>query len=113
MDLPLVDLDETPRGLCLLPHFSERVTPGWFDRYFKNRHPQNLSHTLLLAPSPELLERLPNGKVPDRKDFAFYGKDNAARIRDWKTAVEECGRMADDWQRWLADGSILDRIQPL
>lgn len=109
MDLPLAE----PKGLCLLPHFSERVTTGWFDRYHKQRMPQNLSHTLLLAPSAELLARLPNGKVPDRKDFALYGKDNAARIRDWKIAIEECSRMADDWQRWLADGSVIERIQPL
>lgn len=109
MDLPLAE----PKGLTLLPHFSERVTTGWFDRYHKRRLPQNLSHTLLLAPSAELLARLPNGKVPDRKDFAHYGKDNAARISDWKTAIAECGRMADDWQRWLADGSLVDRIQPL
>lgn len=113
MDLPLIDRQDDPRGLCLLPHFSERVTPGWFDRYFKSRTPQNLSHTLLLAPSAALLEKLPNGKVPDRKDFGLYGKDNAARIRDWKTAIQECGRMADDWQRWQADGSLVERIQAI
>lgn len=109
MDLPL----DKPKGLMLLPHFSERVITGWFDRYFKRRQPRHLDHTLLLAPSAELLARLPHGKVPDRKDFALYGQDNAARIRDWKIAITECGRMADDWQQWLADGSIVDRIQPL
>lgn len=113
MDLPLTDAPDRPRGLLLLPHFSERVITGWFDRYFRRRVPQNLSHSLLLAPSPELLARLPNGKVPDRRDFALYGRDNAARVRDWKIAIAECGRMADDWQRWQADGSLVDRIQPL
>ncbi len=109
MDLPIAK----PKGLTLLPHFSERVTTGWFDRYFKGRLPQHLDHTLLLAPSEELLARLPNGKVPDRNDFAHYGSDNAARIRDWKRAIAECGRLADDWQSWLADGSLVERIQPI
>lgn len=109
MDLPLAE----PEGLLLLPHFAERVVPGWFDRYMKSRTPQHLDHALVLAPSAELLSRLPNGKVPDRKDFALYGTDNAARIRDWKTAIAECGRMAEDWHRWLADGSLVDRIQLL
>ncbi len=109
MDLPLAQ----PDGLMLLPHFSERVVPGWFDRYFKGRVPRHLDKALLLAPSAELLARLPNGKVPDRRDFAHYGKDNAARIRDWKKAIDECQRMADDWQRWLADGSLVGRIEPL
>lgn len=109
MDLPLAE----PKGLMLLPHFSERVIPGWFDRSFKNRHPQNLDHTVLLAPSEAMLARLPNGKVPDRKDFAYYGKDNAARIRDWKKVLVETQRMADDWQTWLAHGQMESQIQPL
>ncbi len=109
MDLPLA----APRGLTLLPHFSERVIPGWFDRWFKSRQPQHLDHTVLLAPSPALLARLPNGKVPDRKDFAFYGKDNAARLRDWQAAISECQRMADDWQEWQAQGRLESMVQPL
>lgn len=113
MDLPLAEEADKPKGLMLLPHFAERVTPGWFDRYLKSRVPQHLSHTLLLAPSAELLARLPNGKVPDRKDFALYGRDNAARIRAWKTAIAECGRMAEDWSQWMADGTIVDRIETL
>lgn len=109
MDLPLA----APKGLLLLPHFSERVITGWFDRWFKSRTPENLDHTVLLAPSPALLERLPNGKVPDRKDFPKYGTDNEARVRDWKIAISECQRMADDWQAWLASNEIEARIQPL
>lgn len=109
MDLPL----EAPEGLTLLPHFSERVIPGWFDRWFSTRVPQHLGSTLMLAPSAGLLARLPNGKVPDRKDFAHYGKDNAARIRDWKKALTECQRMADDWLDWQAAGFPVSRIQPL
>ncbi len=109
MDLPLAE----PKGLMLLPHFSERVIPGWFDRSFKNRHPQNLDQTVLLAPSEAMLARLPNGKVPDRTDFAHYGKDNAARIRDWKKVLSETQRMADEWQEWLAQGQMESRIQPL
>lgn len=109
MDLPLTD----PSGLMLLPHFSERVITGWFDRWFKGRAPQNLANTVLLAPSPALLARLPNGKVPDRKDFAHYGTDNEARIRDWKTAIAECQRMSDEWLEWQEKGFPEDRILPL
>lgn len=109
MDLPLAE----PKGLMLLPHFSQRVITGWFDRYFSSRVPQNLDHTVLLAPSDALLARLPNGKVPDRKDFALYGKDNVARIRDWQAAISECGRMADDWQQWQTQGRLEAVVQPL
>lgn len=109
MDLPLAE----PKGLTLLPHFSEQVVPGWFDRSFTSRQPQNLDHTVLLAPSEAMLARLPHGKVPDRKDFALYGLDNAARIQGWNTVLSETQRMADDWQTWQSNGQLASVVQPL
>ncbi|MEF9997070.1 MAG: patatin-like phospholipase family protein, partial [Burkholderiaceae bacterium] len=89
----------------LYPHFVPYVTPGWLDKHLPWRrqsqaHPW-LANVLLLAPSPKLLARLPNRKLPDRDDFYRYGLDHAARQRDWKRAIAECGRMAEEVMKWL------------
>jgi len=64
---------------------------------------------LLISPSPALLARLPNGKLPDRNDFYRYGLDHDARERDWRRAMAESQRFAEEAMAWLErpDPSLL------
>ncbi|MGE5338739.1 MAG: patatin-like phospholipase family protein [Gemmatimonadota bacterium] len=100
-------------GLVLYPHFVPYVTPGWLDKFLPWRRQERahpwLDNVLLIAPSPALLARMPNRKLPDRSDFYRYGIDHAARVRDWKRAIAESARFADDVVAWLArpDPSLL------
>ena len=102
------------RGLVLYPHFQRHVVPGWLDKALKWRHKATafLDHTVVLAPDPAWVSRLPNGKLPDRTDFPRYGSDLAARMRDWGAAVAASERLADEWAQWLQrpDPSV---VQPL
>ncbi len=100
--LPYRELD----GLVLYPHFVPYVTPGWLDKFLPwrrqpRRHPW-LDNVLAIAPSPALLARLPNRKLPDRDDFVRYGLDHGARVRDWRRAIAESARFADEVMAWLA-----------
>jgi hypothetical protein len=93
------------RRIVLYPHFNDYVTPGWLDKHLPWRrkarsHPW-LDDVLLAAPSQAFLATLPNGKLPDRKDFYRYGQDHAARIRDWERAIGECERFAEAVLTWL------------
>jgi len=104
------------RRIVFYPHFNDYVTPGWLDKHLPWRraprgHPW-LEDLLLVAPSPEFLARLPNGKLPDRQDFYRYGADHAARIRAWERAIGECERFAEAVLRWLErpDPSLLRPI---
>lgn len=92
-------------GVVLYPHFTPYVTPGWLDKHLPWRrapraHPW-LEDVLLVAPTPEFLETLPNRKLPCRQDFYRYGPDHTGRIRAWETAIGECGRFAEAVLRWL------------
>jgi hypothetical protein len=105
-------------GITLYPHFVEGIVPGWLDKFLPwrrqgfGRGPAWLSSMLLMAPSPALLARLPNNKLPDRKDFYHYGIDHAAREAAWHRAMGECQRMADEFARW-AENPDLSVVLPL
>ena len=64
----------------LYPHFQRQLVPGWLDKALKWRHRSTafLDRTLVLAPDPDWLRTLPDGKLPDRSDFERYGSDLAA-----------------------------------
>ena len=102
------------RGLVLYPHFQRAVIPGWLDKQLKSRHrpTEFLDNTILLAPDPSWIDRLPNRKLPDRTDFVTYSNDLQSRIRNWKTAISESQRLADEFSAWLARPDP-DVVEPL
>ncbi|MEM7251830.1 MAG: patatin-like phospholipase family protein [Pseudomonadota bacterium] len=83
--------------LVLYPHFGERVVKGWFDKALPWRFTpvKELSNVLLVAPSLAYLERLPHGRIPDRKDFKRM--DRADRLRAWKHAMSASQALADSF----------------
>jgi len=89
-------------GLVFYPHFSDHIVPGWLDKAMPWRRARDamLDNVILVAPSAEFIATLPNGKLPDRRDFQFYGQDHAARQRDWNRAIAESERLADAFARW-------------
>lgn len=90
-------------GLVLYPHFQKAVVPGWLDKGLKWRHKPThfLDNMLLLAPDPDWIKTLPDGKLPDRTDFTRYGPDLQGRVKAWSAATAASQQLADDWQAWL------------
>jgi hypothetical protein len=90
-------------GLVLYPHFQKQVVPGWLDKSLKWRHhaTRHLDSMLLLAPNPEWVKTLPNGKLPDRTDFTYYGNDLAGRVKAWSSATSACEQLAQEFAEWL------------
>jgi hypothetical protein len=87
------------RGLVLYPHFVDRIVPGWLDKGMPWRHARGewLDNVVLVAPSREYLAKLPFGKLPDRRDFARFVDDGAARMKYWRTAIAESARLGDEF----------------
>ncbi len=90
-------------GLVLYPHFQKAVVPGWLDKSLRWRHKATpfLDNMLLLAPNPDWVKTLPNGKLPDRTDFKRYGTDLQARVKAWSAAASSSEQLAEEWQQWL------------
>ena len=99
-------------GLVLYPHFQNTVVPGWLDKALKRRHraTSRLDNLVLLAPRPEWVATLPRGKLPDRADFKFHGDDVPARVRDWRRALAESQRLADEFEALVAGGRTIDAL---
>ena len=91
------------KGLVLYPHFQKSVVPGWLDKALKWRHKATpfLDNMVVLAPNPDWVKTLPNGKLPDRQDFTHYGADLQGRVKAWSAAASSSVQLADEWQRWL------------
>ncbi len=102
------------KGLVLYPHFQQAVVPGWLDKKLKWRHKATafLDNTIVLAPNPEWVKTLPNGKLPDRTDFFTYGPDLSARVKVWNTAVAQSQQLVDEFHEWLVTTN-LDQVKSL
>lgn len=102
------------KGLVLYPHFQPHVVPGWLDKALRWRHGATpfLDRVLVLAPSPEWIARLPNGKLPDRTDFTRYAQDFSGRVRVWTEAASAAQQLADEFAEWLENPDV-SRVEPL
>lgn len=94
-----IDLPFQSTGIVLYPHFTDSITPGWFDKMFKSRksNPENQSRTVLISPSQAYLNSLPLGRLPDRKDFSLKHMNQQQRIKMWKQCVSESHRLGDEF----------------
>ncbi len=101
-------------GLVLYPHFQPHLVPGWLDKPWRRRHRASpmLDDLVVLFPSPHWVAGLPNGKLPDCNDFIAYAGDDAGRMRDWRCAVAESQRLADEFAEIVTRGGPV-LAQPL
>ncbi len=101
--------------VVLYPHFSEKVVPGWLDKSLKWRKPSqlNMQNVLLVAPSKHYVDRLPNNKIPDRKDFWLYKDNDKQRFKDWKSVVESGRILAEELNEVISSGKIKQLVKPL
>jgi hypothetical protein len=109
-----IDLPFQSEGLVLYPHFTDTITPGWFDKLFKRTaNPTHQARTVLICPSAEYLKSLPLGRLPDRKDFTLKGLDQQKRIKLWKQCIGESQRLGDEFLALVEKQNFADVMQNL
>lgn len=109
-----LDLPKSDRGrLTLYLHFYDFLKPGWFDKRlaWRRASADNTEHTLLISPSADFVQRLPNGKIPDRHDFVRYSHEE--RVRAWRRAVDDCRALADELHDVLERNRLPERLEPI
>lgn len=110
-----IDLPFESKGIVLYPHFTDSITPGWFDKMFKSRkaNPKNQARTLLISPSQEYLQSLPLGRLPDRKDFVLKGLSDSERKKLWRQSVAESQRLGDGFLELIEKQNFAEVMQRL
>jgi hypothetical protein len=102
-------------GLTLFFHHQERIIPGWMDkRHRKRRPPERFLDTVVMVyPSEDFVAGLPEGRIPDRGDFATFVDDPAARIANWRRAVELSAPLGEEFLELIASGRLGDVVEKL
>ena len=109
LDLPMSE----PDRLTLYPHFFEQLIPGWFAKKltWRRPHPQHLDRVILMYPSAEFINGLPNQKIPDRSDFATMSPE--LRVKVWRSVVASCEQLAEELNDVLDKDQLPARLEPL
>ncbi len=106
---------ENENDLVLFFHHEERIIPGWLDKKLKKRRPadETLENTVMIFPSQKFIDKLPDGKVPDRDDFMRYVDRGPQRIANWKKAVDLCAGLGEDFCALVQGGRIKDIVEKM
>jgi len=101
--------------LVLFFHHQERIIPGWLDKNIKRRVPdeKTLANVVMVFPSPSFIDKLPDGKVPDRDDFINYTDKGPERIARWNKAVELSAPLGDDFLELVESGRIREMVEKM
>ena len=103
------------QGLVLYPHFQKAVVPGWLDKALPWRKASGawLDNVILISPSRAYLDRLPLKKLPDRNDFKRFVDDYEGRLKYWRFAMDESGRLRDELAEMINSGTMATRAVPI
>jgi hypothetical protein len=101
--------------IVLFPHYTNRITPGWFDKMLPWRRPslQDMANVVLLCPSPAFVASMPGGKIPSREDFREFWLKDDERIAFWKQALKAGEALGDEFLEAVETGSISGHLRPL
>jgi len=108
------DLDQYHgEGLILYPHFRADLTPGWFDKFLPWRKAaiEEIDKLVLLCPSEALVADLPQGKIPDRRDFTRLSHDD--RVAYWQTCIERNKALAEEFAELISGADPLAGVTVL
>ncbi|MCB4321060.1 MULTISPECIES: hypothetical protein [Alcaligenes] len=115
VDYNFCTLDLDSPGLTLFPHFTQKISASWFDKYLprrqKARRRHSLDNLILLCPTERFYRRLKDRKIPDRSDYKRL--PDADRRIAWQNSVEQSQRLGEQFAQWVAADQLAQRVRPL
>lgn len=101
------------KGLVFYPHFSPKVVPGWFDKAipWKKAKAKDYENVIMVVPSQAFIDKLPYGKIPDRKDFVKM--EDSQREEYWQTVLSETNHLVDDFHNQFEKDGFKSRVKPI
>ncbi|ACL06619.1 conserved hypothetical protein [Desulfatibacillum aliphaticivorans] len=110
---PAFPMKPKSKGFILYPHFYPHAVRGWFDKKRTSRWADGeiMDRTIILAPSPEFVAKLPFGRIPDRKDFSRFQDQDHIRQPAWKKAAQMSKKLGRDFLDLTDKGTIKTAVQ--
>jgi len=108
-----IGLQYRSAGLVFYPHFTDRIIPGWFDKFVPWRKVgRNVTDNMIMIyPSDEFVASLPDQKIPDRKDFETYFDQKDKRIANWYEVAVKGKEIAEEFDSIYKSGELEDVIE--
>ncbi|MGZ6276282.1 MAG: hypothetical protein ACXWMI_09265 [Syntrophales bacterium] len=105
----------TNNDIVLFFNHQERIIPGWLDKKLSYRFPQadDLDNVLMIHPSLGFVAQLPNGKIPDRDDFAIHIDDPSTRIKNWWNVVERAQPLGEEFLELIESKKIKNVVEKI
>ena len=102
-------------GITLFFHYQERIVPGWFDKPLSWRAPtkRQLTNVLQVFPGADFVKLLPDGRLPDRNDFAAFVNNPSERISRWDEVSRLSDILGEQFMEDVESGRIRNLVQPL
>ncbi len=100
--------------IALLFNHHEHIIPGWLDKKLKYRKPraEYLENILMVYPSEKFIQKLPEGRTPERKDFKTFADNPSRRIENWEKAVQLAQPLGEQFLEIVASGKIRGMVKP-
>ncbi len=104
-----------PESLTLFFHYQERIVPGWFDKHLKWRNPPrgSLDRVLQVFPGDDFVGLLPDGRLPDRRDFIDFADNPSERIRRWDEISRLSEILGEEFFEAVESKKIRELVEPL
>lgn len=107
LDLKYKNLD----GVVLYPHFLPFIRPGWFDKWTRLRYSKHHQDTVLIYPSQEFIDMLPDRQLTSLQDFYTYKDDQDLRIKKWYDACEKGKYLVEDFDKLRSIDTLEENIE--
>lgn len=101
--------------IVLFPHYTDRITPGWFDKLLPWRKPsvEDMANVVLLCPSKAFVASMPGGRIPSREDFwEFKGRDDE-RTAFWNHVLRASASLGEEFLEAVDRGTIGEHLEPI
>jgi hypothetical protein len=102
----------TDDDITLFFNHQKRIIPGWLDKKLSYRRPTEdiLDNVLMINPTDTFIAGLPGGKIPERDDFSTFIDTPAARIKNWRRAVELAQPLGEEFLELVESNKIRDVV---
>ncbi len=102
-------------GLILYPHFYSTCSIGWFDKFlpWRKATAQQMRQVVMVSPTQKFLGTFELCRIPDRRDFKRFAKNDSERIRLWQDVADKSQLLGEEFMALANSGRLAEMVKPM